>query len=70
MTDFFDLPKDERERRVNYYSRRILELCAEQALAGNEVSMRLMERFAPHAEKNGNQDIVDDYRARMRRIAN
>ncbi|GLI92984.1 hypothetical protein [Methylocystis echinoides] len=70
MTDYFDLPDDERKRRVDHSRRRILELCAEKALAGNEGCMGLMEKFAPHAAGNGDQDIIDAYRAGMRRKMN
>ena len=56
MTDFFSLPKDEREQRENRYGGQILEICAERALAGEEVCMQLLERFAPRAESNGNRD--------------
>ncbi|WP_363348761.1 hypothetical protein [Methylocystis echinoides] len=70
MTDYFSLPKEERARLAHHYCRRILELCAEKALACNEASMQLMEIFAPNAARNGNQDIIDAYRAKMRRKAN
>lgn len=70
MTDYFQLPEEEPERRVNDAGRRILELCAEKALARDEGCIKLMEIFALHAKKNGNQDIIDAYRLQRRRQMN
>jgi hypothetical protein len=72
MSDFisFPDPEEDRERRMRHIGRRIMEACAEHALAGDEVYMQLMERFAPYAAQNGNQDLLDAYRAGMRRKMN